>query len=110
MAGTPTTAPTVYPYRRKEILMRTARQILVNRPGPPYRGSVPLINAMLRDVLHDLGYETSCLWRANRVATDIADWMPLRTARTILQMQSPPAADVEIRDNISIHAYPLVRR
>jgi hypothetical protein len=90
--------------------MRTARQILVNRPGPPYRGSVPLINAMLRDVLHDLGYETSCLWRANRVATDIADWMPLRTARTILQMQSPPAADVEIRDNISIHAYPLVRR
>ena len=52
-----------WPAEGRFILMRTARQILVNPPDPPYRGSVPLINAMLRDVLHDLGYETSCVWR-----------------------------------------------
>lgn len=89
--------------------MKRARQLLRHPPGPPYQGAVAIINAMLREILADLGYETSCVSRLRNVNSDISDWVPLPAARAVHRMQSDPV-DLEIRDNTSLHFFPPSHR
>jgi len=67
------------------------------------------MNAALRELLADLGYETSCVSRVRNLNDDITDWVPLPAARAIQQMWSEPV-DLEIRDNTSLISFPPPRR
>jgi len=84
--------------------MKTARQILSSSPAPPYRSSVRIANAILRETLGELGYEISCLWRPLETRKNIVNWLPLRSASNVLEIQSHPV-DLELRDNTSAHLF-----
>lgn len=90
--------------------MKQVRQMLSHSPAPPFAGSIEITNAILTEVLADLGYETSCVWKTRPRTRDIADWVPLGAVRGVLQMQSDPVPAVEIRDNTSLDLFPPPRR
>jgi hypothetical protein len=90
--------------------MRQVRQMLSHSPVPPFEGSIEITNAILTEVLADMGYETSCVWKTRPRTRDIADWVPLGAAGGVLRLQAAATPYVEIRDNTSLDLFPPPRQ
>ncbi|HET7177264.1 MAG TPA: hypothetical protein VFI63_01105 [Solirubrobacterales bacterium] len=90
--------------------MKQARLMLSHPPVAPFAGSIEITNAILAEVLSDLGYETSSFYKLRPQARDIAEWVPLGAAGVVLRLQAGGDPDVEIRDNTSLDLFPPPRR
>ena len=63
----------------------------------------------MNDILRDLGYELSCSYgRRSRQVID--DFIPIAEAHQVLRMQSDPVFDLELRCNVSVVLFLLLRR
>jgi len=89
--------------------MRTARVILNDAAEPPFQGSPALINSFLNDLLRDLGFELSCTY-GRRVWREIGTFVPLPDVEQVLRLKSDPVFDLEVRCNVSVVQFPLLRR
>jgi hypothetical protein len=91
--------------------MKRARLIL-NHPGePPFREpeSISVIDTTFKEVLLDLGYDISLLWRERTPPPHIDNWVPIPAVLSALDRQSEPPCDLELRTNLSIQYFPFCR-
>ncbi len=89
--------------------MKKARVILNDPAEPPFRGSPSVINAALNDTLRGLGYELACLY-GRRNWREAGTFLPVEEARQVVRLRAQGEFDLEVRCNVSVVQYPLVRQ